>query len=247
MPYQERAPSGAGPSRRGHGERRAGGSTQSPRNALPSPPQQGPRRRFLRSEGSPRPQRKSTGAGPSPALRWAARLRSFHRGGRESAARARRPARPGAAPPGSALPRPLRARLPSAPPPRPRAARPRRLPWGAGRGNFSGRAPRLLGYPSAEHGARRRGPGSGGPRARQRRHSAQAGRRGGAASARPATRARLGLGSGAAGPLSWRRRRRRPRLLLLRAAPLPLAAPPPRSAAAAGPARSPPARAGPTF
>lgn len=145
VPYQERAPPGAGPSGRGHAGRRAGGSTQSRRNALPSPPQQGPRQRFLRSEGSPRPQRKSTGAGPSPALRWAARLPSSLRGGRESAARARRPARPGAAPSGSTLPRPLRARLPSAPPPRPRAARPRRLPWGAGRGNFSRPAPRLLG------------------------------------------------------------------------------------------------------
>ncbi|XP_055479218.1 uncharacterized protein LOC129688420 [Psammomys obesus] len=45
--------------------RTAGGSTQRPRTALASPPC----RRFLRSEGSPRPQRKSTGAGPSPALR----------------------------------------------------------------------------------------------------------------------------------------------------------------------------------
>lgn len=162
-------------------------------------------------------------------------------------ARAAEPAPPAERP---SLVGPGSRRVASPPGPGALAAYPRE----PGRGNFSRRAPGRLRRPSAERRARLRGAWARrGPRARQQRHRAEAGRRGGAASAGPATRAGLGLGSGSgAGGGSGRaaaarlvysgrcQRLRRPGLLLLRRR-----APPPRGATSALPAAAaaaPPAR-----
>lgn len=251
--------------------RRGGGSARRLRNSLPIPPRRGPRRRFLRSEGSPRlrAEKYRPEAGPG-ALRWAAGRSPPPRG--STLGPARRPglhngrepggggpgrrcvgARAAAPAPPAERPSPRRARARLAARCLPRARAPAAYPGEPGRGNFSGRAPRRLGRPSAERRARRRGLGS----ARCPRPAAAAaaaasprggGRRGGAASARPASRAGLGLGSGSGGrgqrpgrggaacllrPLS---RPRRPRSAPSAAAPLPRAPGPP-------PPRPPPAHA----
>lgn len=247
------------------GPRRTTGRRESraPLEFSPHPAPGGAPRRFLRSEGSPRPQRKSTGAA---------------RAGAEAGARSgglQAPCLLPAAPPS----RPAPESVPTAGPGGPSASAfdpPRRgagavepappaegpvhwFPWARlsllgpralaaypgepGRGNFSRRAPRRLGRPSAEQRARRRGLGS----ARSPRPAVASprggGRRGGAASARPATRAGLGLGSGS-GAGGGSGRAAAARLVYsgpvsscggpgssssAAAAPLPRAAPPPRS------------------
>lgn len=185
----------------------------------PSRPRRGPRRRFLRSEGLPRPQAEkyrpigAEGQGGAGALRWAAGRPSrssqlqprgqpgdqFRKPGglqpgpggpRSGLPRHQRPrSSPAGAPgphspllrqsgpvrPASLGPAPQRAASPG---PRALAAYPRE----PGRGNFSRRAPRRLGRPSAERRARRRGPGLGAVPAPG--SSVTARRRGGAA-ARP--------------------------------------------------------------
>ncbi|XP_072869012.1 uncharacterized protein [Chlorocebus sabaeus] len=271
----------------GGGEAREKDPPPRPRPLLPSPGGtqalrgrgQGPRRRFLRSEGSPWPHAEkyrpgpgvrdrpgalssTLGAGPGASSRKRAGSRAPGDPGRGCTG-ASAPTLPGpgtraAEPaPGAERPGPAgspRARLPGALAfPGPRAPRPRCLPSGARAGKLlqasaaAARAP--LGRaksPAAGAWARR------GPRARRQRHGAEAGRRGGAASARPATRAGLGLGSSsgagggsgraAAARLVYsgrcqrrRRRRRRPGLLLLRRR-----APPPRGATSALPRPPPP-------
>lgn len=256
-PQARRGRVGGGPRRTaGRRERRAA------LEFCPHPAPGGAPQRFLRSEGSPRPQRKSTGAG---------------RAGAEAGARSgglRAPCLFPAAPPSRPAPESVPTAGPGGPrasasdPPRrgagavepaPPAEGPvQRFPWARlrllgpralaaypgepGRGNFSRRAPRRLGRPLAEQRARRRGLGS----ARSPRPAVASprggGRRGGAASARPATRAGLGLGSGSGtGGGSGRAAAARlvysgpvsgcggPGSSSSAAAPLPRAAPPPRS------------------
>lgn len=215
-------------------------STQRPRNALPGPPQQGPGRRFLRSEGSPRPQRKSTGAGPKPRAQVGCAApvlpprRPGTRGQRPAAGEARGCAARFRAPPHP--PRQLRARLPGAPPSRPRGRAPSPLTLGSSGGEtFPGeRRPRLLGSPrpSAE-------PGGGGlARAVPAPGSGVTARRRGGAAARPRPGRRPGQGSAWARARAGAAARPRRRGLFTRAAVT-------AAAAAAAPAPPPPPRRAP--
>lgn len=257
--------------------RRGGGSARRLWNPLPiPPPAAAPAGASWGQRARPRPRRKSSGTRGGPARSGGLRdalpaprgstLRAGPRASSESrvgigARAASAPATPTLLRPGRSgrgarssgrAAQSRRARLPARclpPGPGALAAYPRE----PGRGNFSRRAPGRLRRPSAERRARLRGAWARrGPRARQQRHRAEAGRRGGAASAGPATRAGLGLGSGSgAGGGSGRaaaarlvysgrcQRLRRPGLLLLRRR-----APPPRGATSALPAAAaaPPAR-----